>query len=44
MTDKQKNLVCTIKLSLVKAIINLDDKKMWDLIKKAMKEEIDKEG
>lgn|GEM_PF-5765913 len=39
MTDKQKNLVCSIKLSLVKAIINLDEQKMWDLIKQAMKEE-----
>lgn len=39
MTDKQKNLVCSIELSLVKAIINLDEQKMWDLIKQAMKEE-----
>lgn len=44
MTDKQKNLVCSIKLSLVKAIINLDEQKMWDLIKQAMKEEKNKEA
>lgn len=44
MTDKQKNLVCSIELALVKAIINLDEQKMWDLIKQAMKEEKNKEG
>jgi len=42
MTDEQKELVYTIQLELIKAIVNMDVEKTWELMKKAI--ESDKEG
>ena len=39
MTDEQKELVCTIKLKLLKAIIDLSDEQLWKLIQKAIESE-----
>ena len=42
MTDEQKELVYTIQLDLIKAIVNMDVEKTWELMKKAI--ESDKKG
>lgn len=44
MTEKQQELVCRIKISLLKAIINFDDQKLWNCIEKVLKEEADGGG
>ena len=31
MTDEQKELVYTIQLELIKAIVNMDEEKTWEL-------------
>ena len=44
MTDEQKDLVCRIKLSLLRAIVNFDEQTMWDCIEKVLKEETERGG
>ena len=39
MTDEQKELVCTIKLEVLKAIVNLSDEQLWKLIQKTIESE-----
>ena len=39
MTDEQNELVCRIKLSLLKAIVNLDDQMIWNHIVKVIQED-----
>ena len=39
MTDEQKELVYTIQLSIVRAIVNMDPEKTWELIEKAIESE-----
>lgn len=39
MTNEQKELVCTIKLKLLKAIIDLSDEQFWKLIQNAVESE-----
>ena len=36
MTEEQKKLVYTIQLNIIKAIVNMDAEKIWELIKKVM--------
>ena len=39
MTEEQKELVYTIHLDLIKAIVNMDVEKTWELMKKAIESE-----
>lgn len=39
MTDEQKELVYTIQLNIIKAIVNMDPEKTWELIRKAIESE-----
>ena len=43
LTDTQNNICFKIKLTLVRAIINLNHDDMWKLIGKAIEEEKQKE-
>lgn len=36
MTDEQKELVYEIQLSIVRAIVNMDPEKTWELIEKIL--------
>lgn len=36
MTDEQKELVYAFQLNVVKAIVNMDVEKTWELMKKAI--------
>lgn len=36
MTEEQKELVYTIQLDLIRAIVNMDVEKTWELMKKAI--------
>jgi len=38
MTDEQKELVYTIQLNIIRAIVNMDPEKTWELIEKIIKE------
>ena len=40
MTDKQKELVCSIKLKILKAIVDISDERLWELIQKAVESEV----
>ena len=39
MTDEQKELVYTFQLNVIKAIVNMDAEKTWELMKKAIESE-----
>lgn len=39
MTDEQKELVYTFQLNVIKAIVNMDVEKTWELMKKAIESE-----
>lgn len=39
MTDEQKELVYTFQLNVIKAIVNMDVEKIWELMKKAIESE-----
>lgn len=40
MTDEQKELVYTIQLNIIKAIVNMDVEKTWELIQKVVESEV----
>ena len=39
MTEEQKELVYTFQLNVIKAIVNMDVEKTWELMKKAIESE-----
>jgi hypothetical protein len=38
VTDNEKELIATIKLSLIRGIIGMDEETLWKLVKKAIDE------
>lgn len=38
VTDNEKELIATIKLSLIRGIIGMDEETLWKLVKKAIEE------
>jgi hypothetical protein len=43
VTDNDKELIATIKLSLIRGIIGMDEETLWKLVKKAIDESEGKE-
>ena len=44
MTDNEKEMVATIKLSLLRAIVDLNEETLLNLVKKVLEESEDKSG